>query len=170
MNTHLLMLYRLVIKFIPETRGFALKRFILRKCGAKIGDNVRICSSAFIIGAGNLEIGDNTWVGHRCLISSSSSIVIGRDCDIAPDVYIGTGTHIITPECDRIGNIESSQDIVIGNGCWLAVRSIILPCVSIADKCVIAAGSVVTKDVTEPLVLIAGVPGTIKKRLICSEQ
>lgn len=167
MNTSLLMIYRVVVKFIPETRGFGIKRFMLRLCGARIGANVRICSSAFIIGAGKLEIGDNTWIGHRCFISTTSSIKIGSNCDIAPEVYIGTGTHLITPYAERIGDKETSLDVCIGNGCWLAARSIVLPGVSISDKCVVAAGSVVTHNVDKPMVLVAGIPGEIKKFFTC---
>lgn len=73
---------------LPETRCFGFKRWMLRLCGAKIGKNVRICSSAKFLGAGDLEIGDNTWIGHQCLISSSSRIIIGANCDFAPRVYI----------------------------------------------------------------------------------
>lgn len=164
MNSVLLFIYHLVTALIPETRGFAFKRFMLRCCGAEIGENVKICSSVFIIGSGKLIIGDNTWVGHRSMISSSSSIVIGCNCDIAPEVYIGTGTHEITPECKRIGDKESSGDIMIGNGCWLGVRTVVLPGVSIAPKCIAAGGAVITRNVNEPMVMVAGVPAEIKKR------
>lgn len=157
-------LNKFIFPLLPETKCFSLKRGLLRLSGAKIGSNVRICSSVMIIGAGELTIGDNTWVGHRCLISASSSIKIGKNVDIAPNVYIGNGTHEITPDKERIASIELAKDIVIGNGCWLCANVTILPGVTIGDKCVVAAGSVVTKSYGN-MKLLAGVPADIKKNI-----
>ena len=165
MRTFMIYLMALIMPLLPETRCFGIKRWMLRRTGARVGKNVRICSSASFIGAGQLYIGDNTWIGQRCLISTSSKIEIGANCDIAPNVYIGNGTHLITVDCDRIANIETSKDISIGNGCWICVNSAILPGVRIGKKCVVAAGSVVTKPITEELCLIAGIPASVKKKL-----
>ncbi len=158
-------LMTLIMPLLPETKCFGFKRWLLRQTGAKVGNNVRICSSALFIGSGQLEIGDNTWIGHRCIISSSSNIIIGANCDLAPNVYIGNGTHKITPNQSRIADIEISKDITIGDGCWLCVNSTVLPGVSIASRCVVAAGSVVTSSFEEELVLVAGIPAKIKRSL-----
>ena len=155
----------LIMPLLPETRCFGFKRWLLRQTGAKVGENVRICSSVMFVGTGSLEIGDNTWIGHRCIISTSSSIKIGSDCDIAPNVYIGNGTHQITPDRKRIADIEISEDIIIGNGCWLCAGSMVLPGVTIQEKSVVAAGAVVTKSQSENMVLLAGIPARIKKHL-----
>lgn len=168
MNSAKLYIYSLITKFLPETKAFGTKRILLRWAGAKIGKNVRICSSAMIIGAGELEIGDNTWIGHRALISATSSIKIGKNVDIAPNVYIGNGTHEITPERERIADIDITKDIEIGDGCWLCVNSTILPGVTLGKKCIIAAGALVTKSFEE-MKLIAGVPAIVKKEL-CSNK
>lgn len=162
MRTIVQYINKLIFPLLPETKCFSLKRGLLRLSGAKIGSNVRICSSVMIIGAGELTIGDNTWVGHRCLISASSSIKIGKNVDIAPNVYIGNGTHEITPDKERIASIELAKDIVIGNGCWLCANVTILPGVTIGDKCVVAAGSVVTKSYGN-MKLLAGIPAVVKK-------
>lgn len=155
----------LIMPLLPETRCFGFKRWLLRQTGAKVGENVRICSSVMFVGTGSLEIGDNTWIGHRCIISTSSSIKIGSDCDIAPNVYIGNGTHQITPDRKRIADIEISEDIIIGNGCWLCAGSMVLPGVTIQEKSVVAAGAVVTKSQSENMILLAGIPARIKKHL-----
>ena len=155
---------KLVFPLLPETRCFALKRSMLRWAGAKVGRNVRVCSSVMIVGAGGLEIGDNTWIGHRCLISASSSVRIGKNVDIAPNVFIGNGTHGITPDRDRIADVECSRDVEVGDGCWLCAGSMVLPGVSLGAKCVVAAGSVVTRSFG-PMKLLAGVPACIKREL-----
>lgn len=155
---------KLVFPLLPETRCFALKRSMLRWAGAKVGRNVKVCSSVMIVGAGELEIGDNTWIGHRCLISASSSVRIGKNVDIAPNVFIGNGTHGITPDRDRIADVECSRDVEVGDGCWLCAGSMVLPGVSLGAKCVVAAGSVVTRSFG-PMKLLAGVPACIKREL-----
>ncbi len=156
---------KLVIPQLPEPMCYGYKRWLLRLAGAKIGNNVLICSSVMVIGAGELEIGDDTWVGHRVLLSASAGIRIGRCVDIAPNVYIGTGTHGITPLGERIGGEEISADIVIGDGCWLCANSIVLPGVTLGEKCVLAAGAVATKSPGGAKRLLAGVPATVKKEL-----
>ena len=155
---------KLIFPLLPETRCFRLKRMLLRLSGATIGKNVRICSSVMIIGSGSLEIGDNTWVGHRVLLTSSSCISIGKYVDIAPNAYIGTGTHDVTPSLEKIGGVELSKDIKIGDGCWICANSTILPGVSIGDKCVVAAGAVVSKSFLNRK-LIAGVPAIVYRDL-----
>lgn len=164
MKTFISYLNNLVIPLLPETRCYALKRWLWKRAGASIGRNVRICSSAMIIGAGELVIGDNTWVGHRAILSASSSIRIGKNVDIAPNVFIGNGTHEITPDKDRIADTELSKDIVIGDGCWICANVSILAGVTIGKKCVVAAGSVVTKSF-DNMNLIAGIPAVQKKEL-----
>lgn len=167
MRTIVLYINKLIFPLLPETKLFGIKRVLLRCAGANIGKNVRICSSAMIIGAGNLTIGDNTWIGHRCLLIASSSIRIGKNVDIAPNVFIGNGTHKITPERKRIADIEISKDVVIGDGCWLCANVSILAGVLIGNKCVVAAGSVVTKSFENMnMKLLAGVPAVIKKDLL----
>lgn len=150
--------------FLPETRFFALKCWLLKRAGVKIGKNVRICSSAKILGNGKLAVGDNTWIGHECLIICSSNIKIGSNVDIAPRVYIGTGTHIVDVNSKNVAGAGISKDVVVGDGCWIGVNSIILPGVSIEEKVIVAAGSVVTKDILT-LNLVGGVPAKPIKKI-----
>lgn len=145
------------------TRCLALKAALLRWCGAKIGKDVRICSSVSIIGSGNLEIKDNTWIGPHTLICVSTEIKIGSNCDIAPMVYIGYGTHSITPSQNRIAGKDVSSPISIGNGCWISAKSTILANTSIPKMCVVAAGAVVTTKIDQVHSLIAGVPARVIK-------
>lgn len=155
----------LLFPLIPESRGWGFKRFMLKLAGAKIGRNVKISSSLKVYGAGTLEVGDNTWIGYQTLIVASSSVVIGANCDIAPRVYIGTGTHLIDVNSDHIAAKDISMDVCIGNGCWLCTNSVILPGVKIGKKSVVAAGAVITKTFNDNNILIAGVPAEKKKNL-----
>lgn len=153
-----------LIHHLPETRAFGLKRLLYRLAGVKVGDYVRICSSVKIIGAGKLEIGDNTWIGPDTFISASSEINIGANCDIAPRVVIVDGTHEITPDKPRVANIETCHPIIIGDGCWIGANATIISGVEIGNKCVVAAGAVVTKSF-EDLTMIGGVPAKVIKNI-----
>jgi acetyltransferase-like isoleucine patch superfamily enzyme len=164
MNTLVLFLYNLLTKIIPETKLFSFKNTILRIAGAKIGHNVRICSSTIILGNGKLVIGDNTWIGHQGLIISSSNIEIGSNIDIAPRVYIGTGTHVIDINSVNVAGAGISKNVKIGNGSWIGVNCTILPGVSIGEKNIIAAGCVVNKT-TANNNMYGGIPAKLIKNL-----
>jgi len=165
MNSIGLYLYHLIAFFIPETRCFWLKSRLLNACGADIAPGVRICSSVKILGSGRLSVGKDTWIGHDVIIVCSSRVTIGERVDIAPRVFVGTGTHVVTPNGDRIAGPGRSADVVIGNGAWLCANSTILPGVTVGEKSVVAAGAVVTADI-EAAVIAAGVPAKRKKDLI----
>lgn len=100
---------------LPETRCFAFKAALLRWCGARIGTHVRICSSAHIIGNGDLQIGDDVWIGSGVFISTVKGVKVqlGACCDIAPRVSILTGMHKITPDGAHI----AGGDGFVG-ACW----------------------------------------------------
>jgi acetyltransferase-like isoleucine patch superfamily enzyme len=160
MKTGRLYIYNLLTKLLPETSFFGLKARLLRWCGADIGSNVRICSSVTILGAGTLKIGDNTWVGHKSLIIASGAISIGKNVDIAPLVYIGTGTHKVDFAGERCAGQGISKDITVGDGCWLCVRSVLLPGVAIGAMSIVGAGALVTKSFPERITAV-GIPAKI---------
>lgn len=153
-----------VWKILPSTRFYKFKSLCLRWAGASIGNNVRIASSASICGDGELSIGDNTWVGHDVLIVCSDHISIGADCDIAPRVFIGDGTHVIDTNSPNVAGKGKMLPVKIGNGCWLCANSTILPGSDVGDKCIIAAGAVF-KGTSGSLELWGGTPAKKIKEL-----
>lgn len=164
MNTVILYIYNCITIVLPETKCFGFKNSVLRLARVTIGKNVRICSSTKILGNGTLSIGDNTWIGHQGLIISSSNISIGSNIDIAPRVYIGTGTHLIDLNSENIAGLGVSKDVVIRDGSWIGVNSTLLPGTIIGKKNIIAAGSVITKS-TEDNSMYGGVPAKLIKKL-----
>ena len=162
-----LWIYRLATVWMPETRFFGVKAWLLRKCGAEIGRDVRICSSACFLGTGRLVIGDDVWIGPQGLFATSgaAAITIGSHVDIAPRVTIETGSHTIDPDGEHIGGAGYSASVTVGSGSWIGACAVILPGVSLAEKTLVAAGAVVTRDVSERggACLVAGVPATCKK-------
>ena len=152
-----LYLYRLLTALMPETSCFSLKRRLLRWAGAEIGENVRICSSATILGCGELTVGNDTWIGQHCLIMASSKIEIGKNVDVAPMVYLGTGTHVPQFDRERCAGEGLNKDIKIGDGCWLCARTTVLPGVTVGKMTIVGAGAVVNRDLPGGITAV-GVP------------
>ncbi len=164
-----LFLYRLASALVPETRGFAFKRAFLRWCGATVGANVRISSSATILGNGTLTIGDDVWIGSRDFVSAvaPATLEIQAHCDLAPGVTLLTGSHRVDPRGEHIGGEGYAASVTVGAGSWLGANATILPGVELPPKTLVAAGAVVTKSppASEDAVgrLLAGVPAVQKK-------
>jgi acetyltransferase-like isoleucine patch superfamily enzyme len=164
MRSSVLYLAGMINRAIPETRLFSVKRFLLRLAGARLGRNVRLCSSATVIGAGRLTIGDGAWIGHQVLICVGSNVEIGENVDVGPRVYIGTGSHEIDASGLRAAGKGINGDVRIGDGVWLGVACIILPGVAVGRKAVVAAGAVVIEDVPQG-VLVAGAPAKVVRQI-----
>ena len=165
LKSNRLWLINCLFKLFPETRLFGLKATIMRWCGARIGRNVRISSSARFLGNGELVIGDGVWIGADALLIavSPAKIEIKEHCDLGPQVAILTGTHRIECSNSRAAGVGIARSVVVGSGCWLCARSLILPGVTIGDRTVVAAGSVVASSFELKNVLLAGVPAKVKK-------
>lgn len=124
----------------------------------------------------NSKIASYTYIGENCLIQNT---VIGKFCSIANEVLIGLGNHpqnffTTSPLFYRKINplkikiIKDDLDFVeykpinIGNDVWIGTRAIILDGVKIGNGAVVAANSVVTKDIP-PYAIVAGTPAKIIK-------
>lgn len=154
-----------ILAFLPPTRAFWLRSILLRLAGVNLGNDVCVCGGGWIYGRGEVSIGSGSWLSPRTIIYTHlhAPIHIGERCDIGPGVKFITGSHQVGSYLRRAGE-GMANSIIIGNGTWVGADSLILGGVTIGDGCVIAAGSVVTKNVP-PNVLVAGVPATIKKHL-----
>ena len=89
-----------------------------------------------------------------CVIGAKNGIILGKNIWVGPHVSIISRNHSFTDysQYDNRGPIE------IGDNVWIGCNATILPGVKIADHTVIAAGAVVSKSITEPNTLWAGVP------------
>ena len=109
-----------------------------------------------------LSIGERTSIGEQNNIRvGGASIIIGSDCLISQQVSIVSSNHSIEKK-SRINTQPwvNKGEIIIGNDVWVGCSSQILAGVNIGDGAVIAAGTVVTKNIP-PYAIVAGVPGKI---------
>lgn len=144
-----------IMHILPETRCYRFKSRILKLCGVVVGKNVRVCSSVKVIGNGILEIGDNTFIGPQTFIHVTSSVKIGKNCDISSKVTILNGSHEIDNNSDHIAGRGISEDVIIGDGCWVCTNAVILGSSMIGNRCLVAAGAI-TKGKYENYKILKG--------------
>lgn len=109
----------------------------------------------------NIHIGKDVFINAGCKFQDQGGIYIGNETLIGHNVVIATLNHELEPE--NRGNLWP-KPVKIGNQVWIGSNATILPGVIIGDGAVIAAGSVVTKDV-EALTTVAGVPAKLIKKI-----
>lgn len=111
----------------------------------------------------NISCGERVFINYNCTILDVGKVRIGSNVLIGPGVQIYAVTHPIDADERRTG-VEWGEDVTIGDDCWIGGCAVICPGVTIGNRCVIAAGAVVTKDLPDD-VMAAGVPARIVKRL-----
>lgn len=94
----------------------------------------------------HIEVGKNFFANYNCMILDVGRVVIGDNCQMAPNVAIYTAGHPVHP-ATRNTAYEYGIDITIGHNVWIGGNTVICPGVTIGDNAVIGAGSVVTKDI-----------------------
>lgn len=170
-NSFSLLIWRLYYKFLganlkKSTIIFPFAKLLRHLKNINIGNNTIIKSNAQICScnkSASIIIGDRTTVGYYSFIYSSLSITIGKDCMIAPFVYIVDSDHGTELGINMNKQENFSKEIIIGNDVWIGTGAKILMGTKIGDGAIISAGAVVNKDV-EPYNIVGGIPAKIISR------
>jgi acetyltransferase-like isoleucine patch superfamily enzyme len=112
-----------------------------------------------------IHIGEGTRIHGSC-IHAYRSITIGKRCLIAANCQIidCNGHELSFDDVEaRIHTTSDGRPVVIEDAVWIGANSIVLPGVRIGRGSVVAAGSVVVKDVP-PMAVVAGNPARIVKQ------
>lgn len=128
--------------------------------GITIGKGTSILQGLYIyfhglspIRRGSFSIGNNTVINRDCCLDARSQLRIGNNVSISPQVTLLTEEHDINNRDFRL----TLAPIIIDDYVFIGTRAMVLPGVKIGKGAVVAAGSVVTKDVS-PFTIVAGVP------------
>lgn len=156
------------LNFLLNTTYFQYKQCIYELMGVKTdgkGSKFFIGHPLFIGYYQNLYMHENSEIERGCLILAKDKIEIGENSTLAYGVTILTGADPNGPK-NKLSNLYPplKAPVIIGKDCWIGARAVILPGVTIGDCSVVAAGSVVTKDVP-PYTMVAGNPAKVKKDL-----
>lgn len=141
------------------------------------------CGKNVIIGKGgsftysNIHVGNNVFIGGNAMfMCTRAKIILGNNIMFGPHVFIITGGHrmdivgrYMTSIRDNEKRPEDDRDVIIQDDVWVGANSIILRGVTIGEGSVVAAGSVVTKDVI-PYSVVGGSPAKILKMRFTEEE
>jgi acetyltransferase-like isoleucine patch superfamily enzyme len=113
----------------------------------------------------NLKIEDNVFLNRYVCIEAYNQVIVGKYVMFGPQVYVSDGNHSyedINVPIRLQALLQSSNKVIIKDGAWIGSGSKIIGNVIIGFGSVVAANTVVVKDVPDHC-MFAGVPGTIIK-------
>lgn len=169
-----------------------VKSVLYTKKFKKFGDNSVLYTPLIVSDHSDISIGDNTTIlngvrmqvyneltsrnsqleiGNKCYISYNNTFLVGGDIIIedgvlmASNILISSENHNVNPEDDKyyMDQKLECESVVIGEGSWLGENCKILPGVKIGKKCVIGAGSIVTKSIPDYCIAVGSPAKIIKK-------
>ena len=134
----------------------ALKRSLLRLFGAKIGAGVIVRPGVNVHFPWRLVVGNHCWIGDGTVLLNIAPITFEDHVALAHQVYVAAGGHDI-----RSATMAPKHaPVVVKSGTWIASRAFVGPGVTIHERCVVGAGSVVVKDIG-PDVVVGGSPARV---------
>lgn len=148
----------------------ATKRALLRKWlktrfgGFGAGSSYDPLTSV-VSGYGDIYLGRNVFIGpHAYLSTDGVQITIGDDTVIGPGLYLIAGDHEFSIPGVLFHDSERGRNEPINIGCnvWIGARTTILKGVTVGNGAIIAAGSVVTRDVV-PMAVVVGAPARFRR-------
>lgn len=129
---------------------------------ATFGQGSRICVMTDAL----LSLGNGVNNTAEGAIVCRKNIKIGQNCLISWETVIMDSDWHAVRDLDKNMTMDDTQDIMIGNNCWLGMRSVVLKGSRIAHGSIVAAQSTVTHAFDTPNVLLAGTPAIIKKEKV----
>ncbi len=109
----------------------------------------------------HIYAGDNVFINFGAVILDGAKVTIGAHTMIAPGVHIYTAQHPL--DADERDQWEDCKPGTIGERCWIGGHATICPGVTIGDRTVIGAGSVVTKDIPADCLAVGNPARVIRK-------
>lgn len=138
------------------------RKNLMKQILGKTGDNFLIEQNFRCDYGYNIEIGENFYVNHNCVMLDCAKITFGDNVFIAPNCGFYTAGHPLDFETRNSG-LEFAKPIKVGNNVWIGGGVTVLPNVTIGDNVVIGAGSVVTKSIPANTVAVGNPCRVIKE-------
>ena len=144
------------------------RRDFLAKIFGRIGRKCNIlppfrCDYGF-----RIEVGENFFANYNFIVLDGNYVRIGDNVWIAPNVGIYSAGHPLDVD-DRVAGWEYAFPVTIGNNVWIGGSVSIIGGVTIGDNAVVAAGSVVIRDVPADT-LVAGNPARVVRRITSADR
>lgn len=157
--------YEFVMGLIMSLPRYSLflyiKKLFLNSVGAKVGKGVVIYPGVWISPGRNLVIGDDVDLSRNVLITSSGGVEIGDRALIGYGTQILSSNHTIPIIGEKFPiSGDDHKKVLIEKDTWIGANCIILPGITIEQGAVVAAGSIVTKNV-KANAIVAGNPAKL---------
>lgn len=146
---------------MPEVRDLFARLF-----GKPVDPSFRVFPPFYTDFGKNITVGKNVFINACCHFQDQGGITLGDNCLVGHNVVFATLNHGFAPE-ERQSMLPAP--IVMGRNVWIGSNSTILQGVTIGDNSIIAAGSVVTKDVPANAI-VAGVPARFIRSISPEEE
>ena len=166
---------RRVARFCASDPGDEEARFdLLKQIFGNVERGVHVEPPFYADYGVHTSIGEDTFVNVNWVLIDDAPVRIGRRVLIGPAVQLITAMHPLraaerrTPAAEVATGSAAwrtmTAPVSIGDDVWLGAAVLVLPGVTIGDRCVVAAGAVVTDDVP-PDSLAAGIPARVIRSL-----
>lgn len=144
-------------------KGLLIRYVLLKTIAKSVGNNVSIHPDVYLLNVDKLSIGNNVSIHPMCYFEAWGGVTIGDDVSIAHAVTVLSVTHnyldLSIPIKDQ--GIEGKPTEIKSN-VWIGAKALILGGVTIESGSVIAAGAVVTKNVSS-YSIVGGIPSKLIK-------
>lgn len=113
----------------------------------------------------HIRIGEHCYLGYYLSILAGADVIIDDWVLMASYVLITTETHGTDPESDiaYMDQPLSVAPVHIKSGTWLGEKVMVMPGVTIGEKCIVGAGSIVTKSIPDYCMAVGNPAKVIKK-------
>jgi len=140
----------------------------LRQGRLEVGEGVLFEPGVWITAPGQarVRIGEGSFLNRNVMVASQELVEIGPHCMLANGCFVSDATHRFDdPELPITWQgFETKGPTAIGANCWLGANVVVTSGVTIGERSVIGAGSVVTRDI-EAFSIAAGAPAKVIRRV-----
>jgi len=143
---------------LPVDAADAIRALFSDLIGTPVDDSFSLVPPFYATDGENTRVGRNVFINQNCTMYDLGGIDIGDDVMIGPNVSIITSGHPLAPSQRRACVI--AKPVVLGRNVWIAAGVTIIGGVTVGENSVVAAGSVVTRDVPADS-LAAGNPARV---------
>lgn len=156
---------RLLIKALNDSKEDQVEERtrILKKLIPNAGTGLWLQPPFYCDYGSNMVVGEKVFFNFNCIVLDIAQVTIGSRTLFGPNVQIYTATHP-TDYKVRASGVEFAKPIAIGEDVWVGGSAVICPGVTIGDRTIIGAGSVVTRDIPSD-VFAAGNPCRVIRTL-----
>ncbi|WP_089318799.1 sugar O-acetyltransferase [Pontibacter ummariensis] len=156
---------RRLLKQLNDSREdqVAARTRVLKELIPEAGEGLWIQPPFYCDYGTNIKIGEKVFFNFNCVVLDVMPVIIGSRTLFGPNVQLYTAAHPMNHK-ERASGLEFAKPITIGEDVWLGGSVVVCPGVTIGDRAVIGAGSVVTKDIPSD-VFAAGNPCRVIRHL-----